>query len=148
MNDEAWGDLAHALDLLQTVRPQGRTRLHDVEDEVGEPDERRELDRARELENLGAPRLTIEVALGGARVLRGELHLCAGARETPTRAPDERQSTAAAGELERHEQITVDLVEYVATDDAAVDDTASDIERQVAVLEQQDLAAELREGVP
>ena len=46
------------------------------------------------------------------------------------------------------EQVTVDLVEHVATDDAAVGDTASDIERQVAVLEQQHLAAELREGVP
>src|SRR6266511_3713345 len=72
-----------ARDLLPDLEPVVRQRpagVHEVNDPVGEADERRELHGALDLNDLGLAPRVLEVALGGTGVLRRDAHRSQAAR--------------------------------------------------------------------
>ncbi len=140
VHHQARRHLAQHLELDQAVFAQGAAGLHDVDRHLGEVEQGRQLDRAGKLEDLGAPVLLGENAAGGVGVFRSEPHLRARAGQGAG-AADQRKPAAAGEQARRHQKIAALLLEHVAADDAEVGDAVFDVERQVAVLEQQNLEA-------
>src|SRR5262245_32975639 len=74
VDDQARRALGDLLADLETVLLEGAAGRDEVDDAVGEPDQRGQLDRALDLDHLGLAPRPVEVRLGDARVLGRNPH--------------------------------------------------------------------------
>ena len=105
VGDEAGGALDDLLAHLEVVLLQGAAGGDQVDDAVAEADQRRQLDRALDLDHLDLAAGALEVALGDARVLGRDPHhpeAALGLAEALVAlAPGEHHAAAAEAEVEQ-----------------------------------------------
>lgn len=113
-----------------------RARLDQIDDEIGEADQRRELDRAADGDDLGRPAAAGEVLAGEAGVLgRDARHRRGGGGAD---GPGDHQAAAAEAEIERLVEVVGALAQHVAPADADVGRAVIDVGRHVVGLEQKE----------
>ena len=136
VGDEAGGALEDLLAHLEVVLFQGAAGGDQVDDAVGEADQRRQLDRALDLDHFDLAAGPLEVALGDARVLGRDPHHPQAPLGLPqplvALAPGEHHATAAEAEVEQLVDDAVGLLEqHVLAGDADVGGAGLDVGRHV-----------------
>ncbi len=134
VGDEARRALDDLLAHLEVVLLQGAAGGDEVDDAVGEADQRRQLDRALDLDHLDLAAGRLEVALGDARVLGRDPHHPEAplglAQALVAPAPGEHHAAAAEAEVEQLVDDAVGLLEQdVLAGDADVGGAGLDVGR-------------------
>src|SRR5690606_31532875 len=121
VDDEPARDLADGVDQDEPVLAERLAGLGDVDDAIAQPGQRPELDRARQLDDLGGAALAPQVLARRARVLRRVAHVHLRAVvDARVRTLGDDHATAPDAEVERLVQIAALLVEDVRPGDADV----------------------------
>ena len=131
----------------QAVLAQRLARRHEVDDAIGEAHERRDLDRAVELDDLGDGAARLQVAARDLGELRGvaQVHLRVLV-DGPVLGLGDDHAAAADAEIERLVEIAILLLEHVAARDAEVGGAVLDVRRHVGVAHDEHAQPVLRHG--
>ncbi len=113
VDDQPGADLGNRLDLDQTVGLEGGAGLYEIDDVMAEPQTRRQLDRAVELDAFRLDPSRRKMPAGNFRVLRRDAHMARSSDVgLPERVRRRRDGEAAMPDIEVERRVDLRIVEF------------------------------------